>query len=66
MKYLYDLFFRPPPMPNVDLPLPAKMLPAIKVTLETAFKLAYERGVLDGVAVTLLAVTMIAVFRRKP
>lgn len=40
--------FEPPEMPPIRLPLPARMVPAVKATIQQAFELAYHRGVLDG------------------
>lgn len=58
MGHLFRLLFRPPPMPPIELPLPARIIPGVKVAIGQAFELAYYRGVYDGllagVLVTLL------------
>lgn len=42
-------FMSPPPMPPVELPfLPPRMKAGVLAQIEAAFKLAYERGLLDG------------------
>lgn len=60
MKYLFDLMFNPPPIPEIHLPVASRMLPGVKVAIAEAFKLAYHRGLYDGaiagVLVTLLFV----------
>ena len=64
MGHLIDLLFNPPLMPPIELPLPARLLPGVRVTIAKAFELAYYRGVYDfglvaGVLVTLLFVPSI-------
>jgi hypothetical protein len=58
MGHLISLLFRPPPMPPIELPLPAKVIPGVKMAIGKAFELAYYRGVYDGflagVLITLL------------
>jgi hypothetical protein len=60
---LIDLFFKPPPMPPIELPLPARLVPGRRATIARAFDLAYHRGVCDGfvagVLVTLLFLPLI-------
>ena len=63
MGKLLDILFSPPPIPPIELPLPARVVPGIKTTIAKAFVFAYERGVWDGfvagVLVTLLFVPSI-------
>jgi hypothetical protein len=63
MGRLIGMFFKPPPFPEITLPIAARLLPGIKVTIEKAFELAYYRGVYDGfiggVLITLLFVPSI-------
>lgn len=63
MSQLFDILFYPPPMPPIDLPVPARLIPGIKATVMQAFELAYHRGCFDGfvagVLVTLLFVPSI-------
>jgi hypothetical protein len=63
MGHLIDLLFKPPPIPPIELPLPARMLPGVRQTIVKAFEIAYYRGVYDGfvagVLVTLLFVPSI-------
>jgi len=60
IDHLINILFKPPPMPDLDLPFAAKLIPQIKVAIGKAFELAYYRGVYDGflagVLVTLLFV----------
>ena len=69
MGRLFDLLFNPPPLPPLELPLPARMIPAIRVTVQQAFELAYHRGCFDGfvlgVLVALLFVPSLRGQRRK-
>lgn len=58
MRFLFDFLFNPPPLPPIELPLPARMIPGIKTTITVAFKLAYERGVYDGFVAGVLATMM--------
>ena len=58
MRFLFDFLFSPPPMPPIELPLPARLMPGIKVTIAAAFKLAYERGVYDGFIAGVLVTIM--------
>jgi hypothetical protein len=60
MERLLKLFFNPPPIPPIELPFPARMIPHIKLTIAKAFELAYHRGVLDGVIAGVL-ITMLFV-----
>jgi hypothetical protein len=48
MGHLLDLLFKPPPMPLIELPYPAKLIPGVKMAIGKAFELAYYRGVYDG------------------
>lgn len=48
MGFIIDLFYHPPPMPPIHLPLPARMVPGVMGAISAAFKLAYDRGLLDG------------------
>lgn len=49
MDNVFKLFFNPPPIPPIELPFPARMIPHIKLTIAKAFELAYHTGVRDGV-----------------
>jgi hypothetical protein len=63
MGSVISLLFKPPPIPQIELPLPARVLPGVKATISQAFELAYYRGVYDGlvagVLITLLFVPSI-------
>jgi len=63
MGHLIELLFKPPPMPTLDLPVAARLLPAIKVAIFKALEIIYYRGVYDGfiagVLLTLLFVPSI-------
>lgn len=48
MKHFISLFFSPPPIPEYSLPVAARLLPHVKLTIAKLFEFAYERGVLDG------------------
>jgi hypothetical protein len=66
MKYLFDLLFNPPPMPPIELPLPARVIPGVKTAIGVAFKLAYERGVFDGfIAGVLLTMLFVPSIRQR-
>ncbi len=58
MGHLIKILFQPPPMPPIELPMPARLIPGVKMAIGKAFELAYYRGVYDGflagVLVTLL------------
>ena len=60
MSHLFDLIFQLPPLPPIELPLPARLVPGVRTTIAKAFELAYYRGVYDGLVagalVTLLFV----------
>jgi len=58
MGRLFDLLFNPPPMPAIDLPIAARLLPGVKLTIAKAFELAYKRGVLDGLMAGVLITLM--------
>lgn len=68
MGRLFDILFNPPPMPPLDLPLPAQM-PAVRATVLQAFEMAYHRGCFDafvlGVLVTVLFVPSVRVLRTE-
>jgi hypothetical protein len=63
MGKLIEMFFKPPPFPEITFPMAAKLIPGIKITVAKAFEMAYYRGVYDGfiggVLVTLLFVPSI-------
>ena len=66
MGHLIDLFFNPPPMPPIELPLPAAMIPGVRQTIAKAFELAYYRGVYDGfVAGVLLTLLFVPSIRSR-
>jgi hypothetical protein len=46
--HLITLLFRPPTVPPIELPMPAKLIPGVKIAIGKAFELAYYRGVYDG------------------
>lgn len=48
MMRLIELLFSPPPMPDLILPLPARLLPHVKLTIQKACELFYYRGCFDG------------------
>jgi hypothetical protein len=54
MGHLIDLLFKPPPMPPIELPLSARLVPGVRMTIVKAFELAYYRGVYDGVVAGVL------------
>ncbi len=54
MGHVINILFNPPPMPQIELPLPVHLVPGIKMTIEKAFNLAYYRGVYDGVIAGIL------------
>ena len=54
MGHLIDLLFKPPSMPPIELPLPARLVPGVRTTIARAFELAYYRGVYDGVVAGVL------------
>ena len=55
MGNLIDLLFKPPPIPPIELPLPARLVPGVRMTIAKAFELAYYRGVYDGFLAGVLA-----------
>jgi hypothetical protein len=59
MGHLFDLFFTPPPMPPIELPLPAWLVPGVLEAIGAAFKLAYRRGVCDGLVAGVLLTLLI-------
>ena len=65
MRYVFELFFKPPEMPPINLPLPASLIPGTKNALLEIYKAVYERGVFDGfIAGVLVAVLVIPAVRR--
>ena len=66
MRHLFELFFNPPPMPPIHLPLPARLIPGVKTTITAVFKAVYERGVFDGfVAGVLVTLVFMPAVRRR-
>ena len=66
MGHLIDLLFKPPPMPPIELPLPARLVPGVRTTIARAFELAYYRGVYDGfVAGVLVALLFLPSIRTR-
>jgi hypothetical protein len=64
--HLLELLFKPPPIPPIELPLPARVVPGIRTTIEKAFVLAYHRGVYDGfVAGVLIALLFVPSIRGR-
>lgn len=62
MGRLLSFLFNPPPMPPLELPLPARMIAAVS----KAFELVYYRGVLDGVfAGAILALILMTAIRSR-
>ena len=63
---MFDLLFKPPPMPPIELPLPARLVPGVRATIARAFELAYFRGVYDGfVAGVLVALLLLPPIRSR-
>ena len=54
MGHLIILLFKPPPIPPIELPLPARIVPGVRSTIAKAFELAYYRGVYDGLVAGVL------------
>lgn len=48
METLIERIFPAPVMPPLDLPMATRIVPAVKIAIAQAFKLAYYRGVMDG------------------
>ena len=66
MGHLIDLLFKPPPLPPIELSLPARLVPGIRTSIVKAFELAYYRGVYDGfVAGVLLALLFVPSIRGR-
>lgn len=64
MGKLIEILFQPPPMPPLDLPLPARLIPGARVAIRQAFELAYYRGVYDGfIAGVLVALLFVPTLR---
>jgi hypothetical protein len=47
MGRLLDLLSKPPPLPPIELPRPARLVPGVRTTIVKAF-VVYYRGVYDG------------------
>lgn len=66
MGSIISLLFRPPPIPQIDIPVAARLLPGVKSTIAQAFELAYYRGVYDGlVAGVLLTLLFVPTIRSR-
>lgn len=65
MKHLFDMLFTPPPMPEINLPMAARLVPAVKLAIADAFKMSYYRGVYDGLfAGVMLAMLLVPSLRK--
>lgn len=66
MGHLINLLFSPPPMPEIDLPIAAHLVPGVKILIKQAFELAYYRGVYDGfVGGILVALLLVPSIKRR-
>lgn len=65
MERLLRIFFNPPTMPEIELSLPARMIPHVKLTIAKAFELAYHVGVRDGVIAGVLITLLLVPSLRK-
>jgi hypothetical protein len=58
MGHLIALFFKPPPMPPIDLPLPPRMASGVLSIIGKVYETVYFRGVFDGVIAGVLITLM--------
>jgi hypothetical protein len=66
MMRLVHLFLQPPAMPEIYIPVAARLLPHIRITIAKAIELAYHRGCLDGFVMgVLLAVIVMSSLQRR-
>ena len=65
MQHLFDFLFTPPPMPPIDLPMAARLIPGAKVAIAQAFSAAYYRGLYDGAIAGVLFTLLLMPSMRK-
>ncbi len=54
MGHIISILFNPPVCPEIALPIPAYLIPGIRMTIAEVFKVAYYRGVYDGMVAGVL------------
>jgi hypothetical protein len=65
MGHLFKIFFKPPPMPPIEISMPARLMPGVKVLIGKAFEMAYYRGVYDGLLAGVLLTLLLLPSVRK-